>query len=278
MRITPCISLFHFYLVFLSVFVISVNAKLRRHHGVNPDKIVIARNKATHHITARHAHFSYHPPIYIHYMCRYCKAPRTYPVYHSLLPAYVYKYRESGSRFSDLLTGLALYNLGRAASEHDHVYHKRSSQEQCSLHVVGHEIFDETLIPCFMLSTFMETTSQQTNETPHLDITSSQIDVDPYVSSKGAPIPVTPDQECVLWHNTTLTKGKHQIPCTLLKKYSETLKPAGVPVYIWFPLTLAGVIIVVVFCQCFSKKSKDPKEEEAINDFTVIGYSSHHHS
>lgn len=239
------------------------------------------RNNA--HVSARHAHYSYHPPQQINFMCRFCSSHTAYPVFHAPLPTYVYKYRESGGRLGALLAGLALYNLGRAAADHSHFshyYHQQSADEDCSLQVLDHQHFEETRVPCFMVSTFMERAAAEPQgprpQANQFDITTSHIDVTSFVktNSSETPLEVTTEQECVIWHNTSLTKESNKVPCALLKQYAETLKAGGVPVYIWLPATLALVLGISACCQCCNRK-KRLKEEAPLAETTVLGYSSY---
>ncbi|KAJ2952932.1 hypothetical protein O0L34_g7304 [Tuta absoluta] len=57
-----------------------------------------------------HHHYHYNPPQSIAYTSNGRRVE--YPVYHGTPPTYVYKYKDSGSKYGTLLTGLALLNLG----------------------------------------------------------------------------------------------------------------------------------------------------------------------
>lgn len=145
------------------------------------------------------------------------------------------------------------------------------------MQVVDQKHFEETPVPCFMISTFLERAAAEPNG-PHpnqLDITSPQIDVNNFINATGAPLDVTSEQECVIWHNSTMNKERSKVPCALLKKYAETLKPSGVPVYIWLPVLLSTCVAITICCQCFCRKKRDRKEEAPLNDTTVLGYSSY---
>ncbi|CAK1545234.1 unnamed protein product [Leptosia nina] len=234
-------------------------------------------HKKNHHVTAHHAHFSYHPPTVIHFMCRHCSNFAPYPVFHGVPPTYVYKYRESNGKFGYLLSGLALYNLGRASSEHWEYTHFYSVQrnENCSLQVTDKKHFDEIVFPCFMMSSFMDRSPESHFPNPDaLDITSPQIDVRPFILYNGSSIQVTRDQECILWHNSTGFKDKSVMPCALLKEYAETMKPSGIPVYVWLPLTVGTVITIYVLCQCCCKSQarKDDPLKPAL-----IRFNSHYY-
>lgn len=215
-----------------------------------------------HHVSARHTHYSYHPPSNIKFMCRHCASMTTYPVYHGVPPSYVYKYRESGIKYCELLTGLALYNLGRASEywHYSHRYTKRAD-EQCSLQVIDRARFEETTFPCFMMSTFLEHAEIKGSEAQTFDVTSSYINVKSFIQSTGSPVEVTRDQDCVIWHNTTVHKENNHIPCALLKEYANTMIPSGWPVYMWLPITLGIVVTLAICCQCCCRKRRDFKDE-----------------
>ncbi|CAG9585228.1 unnamed protein product [Danaus chrysippus] len=235
--------------------------------------------KSNHHVSAHHAHYSYHPPREIYFMCRHCSNFATFPVYHGLPPTYVYRYREAGGRFSDLLTGLALYNLGRASTDHWQYthYYKVRPEEKCSMQVIDHKHSEEVPVPCFLLSSFMERSPESLIPDPDaLDITSPQIDIRPFIYHNGTTLKVTWEQECVLWRNVTLNREKNVVPCALLKTYSETMKPSGIPVYVWLPSTIAIVIAIYVACQCFFRR-KIKKESQPFNQGVVIGYCTNQH-
>ncbi|CAH4037266.1 unnamed protein product [Pieris brassicae] len=257
------------------VIIVSVNGKISGGpRGRFDDK---NHRKASHHVTAHHAHYSYHPPSEIHFMCRRCSNFAPYPVYHGVLPTYIYKYRESNGKFGYLLSGLALYNLGRASAEHwDYThFYSINKNENCSLQVMDQKHFEETAFPCFMMSSFMDRSPESLIPNPEaLDITSPQIDVRPYISHTGSALQVTRDQECIIWHNATISREKNAIPCALLKEYAETMKPSGIPVYVWLPITIGTVITIYILCQCCCK-SKSRKDESLKP--SVIRFYSHYY-
>lgn len=224
-----------------------------------------------HHVSAHHALYTYNPPTHVNFMCRHCGSMDSYPVFHGSLPTYVYKYRTSDTRFGDLLSGLALYNLGRISGSYQYSkYYTQQSNEKCCLQVIDRSHFEETSVPCFMMSSFLDKTVAHGPDT--FDVNSAQINVKPYLNTTGVPIVVNNDQECVIWHNTTEKQNRNTIPCALLKEYSKTLKPTGIPVYVWLPITLSIVIAISVFCQCCCKKTKHVKEEVPLNQNPVVGY------
>lgn len=243
------------YIIFL-INLVQVTAKIS---GGPRGRFSNHQTHGHHHVSAHHAHYSYHPPNQIHFTCRYCSSPSSYPVYHGLPPTYVYRFRESGSRFGDLLTGLALYNLGRSITEHSphsHYYAARDD-EKCSLQVIERSHFEETIVPCFVMSSFMESVARPKAESHLVDIKSSHIEVEPFVKNSDDSIKITRDQECVLWHNMTMLKERNNVPCALLKAYSETMKPSGVPVYIWLPVLVVTVIIISLCCRFWRVKKKN---------------------
>ncbi|KAI5632093.1 hypothetical protein NE865_15208 [Phthorimaea operculella] len=226
------------------------------------------------HVTASHVYYTYHPPKHIAFLCANCVAMSHYPVYHGTLPTYVYRYRESNTRFAALLTGLALYNLGRSMEYWNRThYYTIRADEKCSLQVIDRSHFEETTFPCFMMSSFLEQPELKGPDVITFDVTTAYIQLRPFVEDKTTvyPIEVSKVAECVMWHNTTDNKERNVVPCLLLKEYSYTMKPlgvtqfaAGVPVYIWVP-TLIALILILAFCgqSCFKKKN-DPVTIEGV--------------
>ncbi|CAH2073532.1 unnamed protein product, partial [Iphiclides podalirius] len=223
-----------------------------------------------HHVSAHHPHYSYHPPAHIYYTCKHCSSHIAYPVYHGVPPAYVYKYREYGGRYGDLLTGLALYNLGRAANEHWHyTMYEQRPEEKCNMQIVDRNLFEQTTFPCFMMSSFVDSSGRYMKDSHPLDITTAQINVKALVTSNRTAIKVNQNQECVIWHNSTVKNERVIIPCALLKDYADTMKPHGLPVYVWLPLTLASVIGIYIFCQSCCKPQKQAAIDETPCNPTV---------
>ncbi|CAG9783898.1 unnamed protein product [Diatraea saccharalis] len=244
------------------------------------------------HVNAHHTHYSYHPPNHIAFICRYCTHPAFYPVYNSALPTYVYKFRESNDRYSVLLTGLSLYNLGRCCGQTNSNNYTPRAEEQCSIQIIDRRHFEEARFPCFIMSSFMEHNQSKfhdalslksnatlndtrTTEAPiTFDIVSANVDVKPFISKNMTELVVSRDQDCVIWHNMTMTKERHTLSCSLLKEYAETMRPAGVPVYIWMPSLLAVIVGIYIFSYCCCRKQKDKKEGVPLNPNSVYRYCS----
>ncbi|CAG9585227.1 unnamed protein product [Danaus chrysippus] len=153
------------------------------HKYPTSDKYYPTQNYPTSNINSR--------PIHPHHTTNvhetYNKKPHSYgygnhgiynpPTYYSA-PQHVYitEYRNSGSRFSDLLSGLALYNLGRSHNHmHDHYYYddyyrhryhsngnshssydKPNEEARCLLRVKQNDKIEVLKIPCEIVSTFTE--------------------------------------------------------------------------------------------------------------------------
>ncbi|XP_059057137.1 uncharacterized protein LOC131850792 [Achroia grisella] len=231
-----------------------------------------------HYVHSYHGYFSYHPPSHIYYQCRYCTSPQSYPVYHGSPPTYVFKYRESGGHFGHLLSGLALYNLGRILGEpqhHSSVHYTAHRKENCSIQIVDHENFEEASFPCFMMSSFMKNSMEKQNTSAEtFDISSSQIHIHPNITT-GSPLEVTNRLECTIWHNSTTNRENYTMPCTLLKQYADTVKAGGLPVYIWLPLLLAAVISIYMCCHCCNRNNKeDSKEKAPLSQVNAVTYCS----
>lgn len=96
---------------------------------------------------------------------------KRYPVYTEPLPLYVYKYRRSLSRYSNLLTGLALYNLGRtSANFHSKQYFinfKAQSNELCKFGIRYENGYtEEMVIDCLVITDIIYGMNKQTNTKP----------------------------------------------------------------------------------------------------------------
>ena len=102
-------------------------------------------------------HYIYNPPHKVkHYVTNY-------QVFHGEAPAYVFEYRTSGSKYDILLTGLALYNLGRNSNFHnfgpDKLY-TTAPGEMCKLRVepfksANNSEIEEARIDCNLMSSFI---------------------------------------------------------------------------------------------------------------------------
>ncbi|XP_047528158.1 mucin-19-like isoform X3 [Vanessa atalanta] len=89
---------------------------------------------------------------------------------------YITEYRNSGSRYSDILTGLALYNLGRSHNQFNHHYYnddyytrryystgsshpsneRTIDEAYCTLRIKENNKLEVLKIPCEIVSTFTE--------------------------------------------------------------------------------------------------------------------------
>ncbi|CAB3246875.1 unnamed protein product [Arctia plantaginis] len=190
-----------------------------------------------------HHHYHYSPPQQITYGTTY------HPVYHGTPPVYVYEYRDSGSRFDNLLTGLALYNLGRlSANRHDHNYDSRREYsgtpgEICKLGIrklTGE--YEETRIDCKLMSSFiweanvtpggldvsLKTVSTTvTNTTSSANVTATNtsvttVTVTDALTSKGPSIQVTSGMTCYMIRLSSYSTVKKNVECGLLQEYART--------------------------------------------------------
>ncbi|XP_026489606.2 uncharacterized protein LOC113396051 [Vanessa tameamea] len=106
------------------------------------------------HTTNVHYHYNYNPPQQIRYTPKHGGSPVNYPVYHSPPPTYVYKYKDSGSKYGTLLAGLALYNLGTQSKSHSNYTPKPG--EICKFAIKkDNGDYEETKIDCNLISSFM---------------------------------------------------------------------------------------------------------------------------
>ncbi|KAI5637542.1 hypothetical protein NE865_09675 [Phthorimaea operculella] len=195
-------------------------------------------------------HHHYHPPQQVHYGSTY------HPVYHGPPPVYVYTYRDSGSRFNDLLTGLALYNLGRmSAHHHDSHYSQTQSYrsppgEYCEFQIIKtNGEYEKAKMDCQLMSSFILEADQNINRVPtntntvtttvvnttkveHSADNSSTVvttvqestTVKDALEQKGPPIQVTPGMDCymVRHYRDSSHTIKKKVDCGLLKQYAAT--------------------------------------------------------
>ncbi|XP_061712440.1 uncharacterized membrane protein DDB_G0293934-like [Cydia pomonella] len=117
-----------------------------------------------------HHHYHYNPPQQIHYASPHGGPAMSYPVYRGTPPTYVYQYKDSGSKYSSLLAGLALFNLGALAggvagygighhsSSNNNNYQSYKTQpgEVCLFGIKkDNGDFEETRIDCQLISSFI---------------------------------------------------------------------------------------------------------------------------
>ncbi|CAH0694525.1 unnamed protein product [Spodoptera exigua] len=196
--------------------------------------------------TEVHHHYHYSPPQQISYGSTY------HPVYQGHPPIYVYEYRDSGSRFDNLLTGLALYNLGRSSQMHHHYEADRqysgSPGEICKLGISKQTgEYEETRINCNLISSFIledasssswnnqqqqhivKNTTQVTqtvNGTGNSSVTTVTVTsntVEDALKVKGPSIAVTPGMTCYMiriFRDTT--SFRKPVDCGLLQEYARS--------------------------------------------------------
>ncbi|XP_069364548.1 uncharacterized protein [Maniola hyperantus] len=96
---------------------------------------------------------------------------------------YITEYRNSGSRYKDLLAGLALYNMGRSHSYHDNFYYNDdyyrgryhtsesssydtpTDEATCTLRIKEDNKVEVLKIPCEIVSTFTEGSKKAATDT-----------------------------------------------------------------------------------------------------------------
>ncbi|XP_049876174.1 uncharacterized protein LOC126373866 [Pectinophora gossypiella] len=205
-------------------------------------------NRATHGTTYHHTevhHHHYSPPQQINYGSGY------HPVYHERPPVYVYEYRNSGSRFDTLLTGLALYNLGRMSAHHSHYDSHReytgTPGEVCKMVISKtNGEYEETRIDCKLMSSFIweaerereqnrvvstntvttvkETTSvDSSNDNSVVKTTIQNTTVVDALQVKGPSLSVTPGMTCYMIRVSRDTSVlKKNVECGLLQAYAQS--------------------------------------------------------
>jgi hypothetical protein len=199
-------------------------------------------NTGSHHKTEVHHHYHYSPPQQVSYGSVH------YPVYHSPPPVYVYQYKDSGSRFDNLLTGLALYNLGRMSASNHHYYNEHRNYiatpgEVCKLGILrSNGDYEETRIDCKLISSFIWDSEIHTDLKPKNTVTTSVVNVTQVhngdgnktvtisvsnttvdaLEAKGQSIQVTPSMTCYMIRTSRDTSYlKKEIKCGVLQAYAR---------------------------------------------------------
>lgn len=188
-------------------------------------------------------HYHYHPPQQINYGSTY------HPVYRGTPPLYIYEYRDSGSRFDTLLTGLALYNLGRMSAgnnnHHNYREYNGSPGEKCKFIIQKNNgDYEETRIDCKLMSSFIwdnertpnsvepsktvsvtsiEKTITVNNDSSVTTIQNKTVVVEDALKVKGPSISVTPGMICFMVRvSRDSSKLQKQVDCGLLQTYAMT--------------------------------------------------------
>lgn len=192
-----------------------------------------------------HYNYNYHysPPQQINYGSTY------HPVYHGPPPTYIYEYRDSGSKFDTLLTGLALYNLGRMSSGNNYHYHNReyygNPGEKCKFIIYkDNGDYEETRIDCKLMSSFIwehermpnSVESSKTVTVTNIEkiVTNDNISsvttvqnktvvVEDALKVKGPSILVAPGMRCFMIRiSRDSSMMRKQVDCGLLQTYAVT--------------------------------------------------------
>lgn len=181
-------------------------------------------------------------------------------VYNRTLPLYVSEYLNSGSRYDDLLAGLALYNLSRMSAKGDaYREYNGTDSEICTMNIskpTGE--YEETQIDCKLISSFIweasspqsthhvmsssSTTKEQVNKTYSsngsdsdnstlvITVTVKNNTVIDALKAKGPSIEVTPGMTCYMIRlSTDSSVLRRSVECGLLKKYALSSFHRGDP-------------------------------------------------
>lgn len=140
-----------------------------------------ARNPAGHTTVINHNYnYHYSPPQQIRYTPTHGGAPVSYPVYHGTPPTYVYQYKDSGSKYSSLLAGLALFNLGALAgtafSHRSSSSYKPQPGEVCKFGVKkDNGDYEETRIDCQLITSFIFEAEAKQNASPNNTVVTTTV-------------------------------------------------------------------------------------------------------
>ncbi|CAH2236049.1 jg7340 [Pararge aegeria aegeria] len=184
-----------------------------------------------------HNHYHYSPPQHISY------GSRQHPVFVGNPPSYVYVYKNSGSRYNNLLTGLALYNLGRMSNSHRYYGHhsdySSTPGEICLLGISKtNGDYEETRINCKLMSSFIWDAKRENeqyvtnvtktsiitelNDIGNSTVTHKNTTIVEAWKAKGPSIKVSPGMECFMIHKSRDTSTlRRNVDCGLLQEYAS---------------------------------------------------------
>ncbi|KAJ8714949.1 hypothetical protein PYW08_004930 [Mythimna loreyi] len=146
-----------------------------------------------------------------------------HPVYQGPLPPYVFEYQNSGSKYNNLLTGLALYNLGRYSKRNHGSYTPYTSAfgEVCKLRISDRGRYDETRINCDLMSSFiLESSTGTAWNSQFMTVTN----LEDALKIKGPPVEVTTSMNCSVIRTTlgSFSVMEKSVDCGLLQEYARS--------------------------------------------------------
>ncbi|XP_063620650.1 uncharacterized protein LOC134793057 [Cydia splendana] len=186
------------------------------------------------HVVNNHITNNYHTPNVYH---------TSHPYYSSPQYVYVTEYRNSGSRYGDILTGLALYNLGRSQSHYhdDHYYHddyyrRRYNSDSmnsnyspqnaavCTMKITENGRVETLKIPCEIVSTF--TNEGKLVKMPQSQVNSTTCVTNSTMVNSTAPVNTT-SVNATVSSNVTMINST---TCTFTVNATDPLKVKGPPI------------------------------------------------
>ncbi|XP_073945119.1 uncharacterized protein [Choristoneura fumiferana] len=240
-------------------------------HGVYNNHIYVRNQPTTYYIsntrTTHIYHYPYNPPHGIRYTDNGNRVVY-YSAYTGRLPNYVFEYRASKSRYSKLLAGLALYNLGRVTRKSEiqtfHSSYQPRPDEMCLFSVYYDEYrFDEMEIDCRLMTDFIWTQNKlnqpaTANENaivlPNGTLVLSYTQIAPK-SVKNALDPmfnghyvhVTPNMKCyMIWTVSYTFPRREKVECRLLQTFVDKSMNSATTVTSTFVIILTTVAVLLV--------------------------------
>lgn len=181
--------------------------------------------------------FTYDHPEHISY------GSKSYPVSkHVSKDALQYAY---SGRYNVLLTGLALYNMGRISSLHNDDDYKKNFKGKCMLGILGTSYdYQEVEVECQFMSNLI---LHKMKGVKHIDFNEEwrklAIPLNPR-HEIGSPIEVTEGMTCFLIHNNNVLKSEE---CGLFEAYFYN-SFYWKNLYLFIVLAVVGAIIVIFCC------------------------------
>lgn len=180
---------------------------------------------------------NYQPPQQISYGSKY------YPVYHGVLPDYIfYKGWDPEHKFTNILNGLALYNLGRIQDKNLNIDYTNHPEETCILDIREANEEYMIVIDCQLISSFIR---EEENDKYIFEFIpmKNAIEVLPPYSKMGHPIEVKPGMTCDMIRGNKILKN---VECGLLQAYAEQSFYSESYYYFWIFLIVALSVIIIL--------------------------------
>lgn len=173
----------------------------------------------------------------------------SYPVSQIPPSTYVYQMRDSGSRYSNLVTGLMLWNSGRlSSSSHVNRVYQSTPGEVCTFRLVENSTMEDRRIDCKAISSFIwewESLNGTTGndsvivETIGANSTDTEGLMDA-LEDKGDMILASPEMSCFVIRTLGSSSWVWPVDCALLQTYTASSWRNGAE-------RLAPALVIILF-------------------------------